>query len=76
MIIVDPPRQGARSQIEALSKLEGKVAVIIISCDPNSLARDIKDLMNSGYTLKKCIGIDQFPWTNHVESMAYLERNN
>lgn len=75
VIILDPPRQGAREQIKALGTLEQKVALVIISCDPQSLARDLSELLNSGFSLKQCIGIDQFPWTNHVESMAYLEKN-
>lgn len=73
IVIVDPPRQGAKNQVESLCQTDKKIVLVIISCDPASLARDLNQLVSSGFKLKEVIGIDQFPYTSHVESMAYLE---
>jgi 23S rRNA (uracil1939-C5)-methyltransferase len=71
-VIVDPPRKGIdRFALDAL--VEKKPPVIIyVSCNPSTLARDVKRLMRSGYSLERSILVDMFPQTYHIESVNYL----
>ena len=73
-VVVDPPRKGLnRFAIDGL--VEKKPAVIIyVSCNPSTLARDVKRLMRSGYLLEKSVLVDMFPQTYHIESVNYLTR--
>lgn len=48
-------------------------AIVYVSCDPSSLARDSESLLKHGYKLKKMGLIDMFPQTHHIESMALFE---
>jgi 23S rRNA (uracil1939-C5)-methyltransferase len=45
-----------------------------VSCDPGTLARDIKYLTANGYEFIECTPVDQFPWTSHCEVTALLKR--
>jgi 23S rRNA (uracil1939-C5)-methyltransferase len=45
-----------------------------VSCDPGTLARDLKILREGGYTLQKVQPVDMFPWTAHVECVALMSR--
>ena len=75
LIIVDPPRRGC-----SLKVLKGIIKVkpskiIYISCNPATLARDLKYLTkDDDYKLKKVLPIDMFPQTGHIECIASLER--
>jgi len=71
-VIVDPPRPGLGSKI--IKKLnESKIQrLIYVSCNPHSLAQNISQLKN--FSLKKIIGIDMFPQTPEVETIAALDR--
>jgi len=73
-VVVDPPRKGLnRFAIDGL--VVKKPAVIIyVSCNPSTLARDVKRLMRSGYLLEKSVLVDMFPQTYHIESVNYLTR--
>ena len=73
-VVVDPPRKGLnRFAIDGL--VEKKPPVIIyVSCNPSTLARDVKRLMRSGYLLEKSVLVDMFPQTFHIESVNYLTR--
>jgi len=70
VIIMDPPRTGATKQV--INQIIEKKArsIIYISCDPASLARDTKILLNNSYTLDEIIGLDLFPMTHHIECIA------
>jgi len=72
-IVFDPPRAGASAQAKELaaSKVPKLVAV---SCNPVTLARDLRILMDGGYVLKSVTPIDQFLWSPHVEAVALLEK--
>ena len=71
-VVIDPPRKGInRFAIDAL--VEKKPSVIIyVSCNPSTLARDVKRLMRSGYLLERSVLVDMFPQTYHIESVNYL----
>ncbi len=72
-LCLDPPRAGARAQIEEIVKAKtGKIAYI--SCNPKTLARDTAVLLDGGYTIDRVIPIDQFQFSHHVEVVALLSR--
>ena len=71
--VFDPPRAGAREQAEELAR--SKVAKIAaVSCNPATLARDLRLLVDGGYRIERVIPIDQFLWSHHVEAVALLSR--
>ncbi len=75
VMIVDPPRKGlSRDCIEKILESRPQ-ALIYVSCQPNTLARDINRL-NDRYQLKDIKAVDMFPQTYHVESAALLELTN
>ncbi|MDY8108556.1 class I SAM-dependent RNA methyltransferase [Fulvimarina sp. 2208YS6-2-32] len=72
-VVFDPPRAGAEAVCEALAKSVVK-RVAAVSCNPQTLARDLRTLIDGGYTLLSVTPIDQFLWSHHVEAVALLER--
>ena len=70
-ILLDPPRSGAFSLIKLLPQLKAE-KIVYVSCNPATLARDLKELLASGYSLEKIGILDMFPHTSHVETMAVL----
>lgn len=74
MIILDPPRDGINPK--ALQKIIGYGVkyMIYVSCKPTSLARDLEVLQENGYAMTRAVAVDQFPWTNHVETVVLLTR--
>lgn len=74
VIVVDPPRKGIdQSTINAIGQMTPQ-RVVYVSCDPATLARDIKLLGEQGYQLKKYKVYDLFPRTFHVETVALLTK--
>ena len=74
IVVVDPPRKGCDAKLlECLKKMAPR-SIIYVSCDPATLARDIKILRAGGYALKKVMPVDMFPQTVHVETCCLLER--
>ena len=73
LAVFDPPRAGAKAQAEMLAK--SKVPVVVaVSCNPATLARDARILIDGGYRLGKVTPIDQFHWSAHVEAVAVFRR--
>ena len=73
-IIVDPPRAGLdKVLIKSIGKTSTK-EIIYISCNPQTLARDIKRFINEGYKLEKIKAVDMFPQTMHVEVITLLSK--
>ncbi len=70
-VILDPPRTGAADAVPAIIRLETP-KVIYVSCDPATLARDLKSLLAAGYRLDRVTAFDMFPQTHHVEIVAHL----
>jgi 23S rRNA (uracil1939-C5)-methyltransferase len=74
LAVVDPPRTGlGKATLSALISL-APLRLVYVSCDPATLARDIKGLVGSGYYLTAVQPVDMFPQTYHVECVAVLER--
>jgi tRNA/tmRNA/rRNA uracil-C5-methylase (TrmA/RlmC/RlmD family) len=71
-IILDPPRDGIHPK--ALQKIiDYKVdRIVYISCKPTSLARDLETFLDCGYRLERVVAIDEFPNTNHTETIVRL----
>jgi len=70
-IVFDPPRAGASAQAKELaaSKVPKLVAV---SCNPGTLARDLRILVDGGYRITRVVPVDQFLFSPHIEVVAYL----
>ena len=72
VLFLDPPRSGTTPRfIEAAAKLEPE-RIVYVSCDPDTLARDLKLFRKKGYRAEQAQGIEQFPYTNHVETVCLL----
>ncbi|MFU0506467.1 class I SAM-dependent RNA methyltransferase [Pseudaminobacter sp. NGMCC 1.201702] len=72
-VVFDPPRAGAEDQCVQIAKSDVPL-VAAVSCNPATLARDLRILIDGGYTLKSVTPIDQFLWSPHVEAVALLEK--
>src|SRR5690606_2502405 len=73
LVVLDPPRQGARAVSEALAARGAKgPAVLYVSCDPPTLARDVKTLIGGGYAVRAVDTFEMFPHTSHVEAVVVL----
>ena len=73
-IILDPPRDGVHPK--ALSRIigYGVEKLVYISCKPTSLARDLEIFIANGYEVQRCVPVDQFPWTNGIETVVLLSK--
>jgi 23S rRNA (uracil1939-C5)-methyltransferase len=71
--VIDPPRSGARQQAEQVARAPIR-KLAYVSCDPGSFARDVKILIEHGFTLTRITPVDQFRWSPHVEVVGALER--
>lgn len=72
-VVFDPPRAGAAAQAEQLAKSKVK-RLVAVSCNPGTLARDLRLLVDGGYRLSRVVPVDQFLFSAHVEVVAHLER--
>ena len=74
VVLLDPPRAGCRPE---LLEAVGEVAperIVYVSCDPATLARDVRLLGDLGYTFMEATPVDMFPWTGAVEVVSLLSR--
>ena len=75
LVVLDPPRTGAKREVvEAVAAL-GPRAVAYVACDPAALARDLAFFAEQGYVLESLRAFDLFPMTHHVECVAVLSRH-
>ena len=72
--ILDPPRAGCDEALLAAVAAAQPDRIVYVSCDPGTLARDIKYLTACGYEFIEATPIDQFPWTTHTEVVALIEK--
>jgi 23S rRNA (uracil1939-C5)-methyltransferase len=75
VLMVDPPRKGLAPEFKAAVGVMLPKKVVYVSCNPATLARDIKELEAFGYTAKQTQPVDMFPQTQHVESVTVLTLN-
>jgi 23S rRNA (uracil1939-C5)-methyltransferase len=74
VVVVDPPRAGLHPRVVARVAELSPRAVVYVSCNPATLARDVKDFAAQGYSLARVTPFDMFPHTPHIECVARLER--
>jgi 23S rRNA (uracil1939-C5)-methyltransferase len=72
-VVFDPPRAGAEDQSKQIARSDVPF-VAAVSCNPVTLARDLRLLLDGGYMLNSVTPIDQFLWSPHVEAVALLEK--
>lgn len=73
-IIVDPPRAGLAPRVVDAIRALGPRVIAYVSCDPSTLARDARRLIQGGYRLKQVAPFDLFPQTYHIESISIFEK--
>jgi len=73
-VVFDPPRQGAEAQVRALAA-SAVPAVVAVSCNPTTFARDARLLIDGGYQLKRVTPVDQFLYSAHVEIVALFRKS-
>ncbi len=74
VIVVDPPRKGCdEALLDTIVKMQPE-KVVYVSCDPATLARDLKVLCGKGYELERVRAVDMFPMTVHVETVVLLSK--
>jgi 23S rRNA (uracil1939-C5)-methyltransferase len=74
LIVVDPPRSGLGAEATAMLGRIGAPRLTYVSCDPATLARDLRALIGTGYTIHKVALVDLFPQTFHLETVVRLRR--
>jgi 23S rRNA (uracil1939-C5)-methyltransferase len=74
LLLVDPPRVGLEARVRESIAKSGPGIVVYVSCDPATLARDLKPLVAHGYRVASILAFDLFPQTPHVETVVRLER--
>ncbi len=76
VVFMDPPRAGStRKFIDSVAKMNPE-KVVYISCNPETLARDLDYFIKKGYEVKKICPVDMFPHTNHIETVCLLSKLN
>jgi 23S rRNA (uracil1939-C5)-methyltransferase len=74
VVVVDPPRKGCdQALLNTIADMQ-PLKVVYVSCNPSTLARDVKFLCENGYEVKNVQPVDMFGWTGHVECCALIER--
>ena len=74
IVILDPPRAGCDEALLSYVSSLSPRKIVYISCNPQTLARDVAILRPLGYSTSEVIGVDLFPGTGHVESVVCLKR--
>ncbi len=74
VLLVDPPRVGLDARVRDAIAAKGPPRLVYVSCDPGTLARDLRALRPAGYEIAAIRAFDLFPQTPHVETIVRLER--
>lgn len=74
LIVVDPPRAGMSAEMRRELISLSPENIIYVSCNPQTMARDVKELSEHGYNMKSATPVNMFPMTKHVECVVHLSR--
>ena len=74
LIVLDPPRAGVGAEVCSLLARVAAPEIVYVSCDPVTLARDLRTLVESGYRILEMHLVDMFPQTFHLETIVVLRR--
>lgn len=72
-VVFDPPRTGAAPQTRELAD-SSVPTIVAVSCNPATLSRDLRTLVDGGYRIESATPIDQFAWSSHIEVVVILRR--
>ncbi len=72
VVFLDPPRAGSDERFLRSLTTAAPDRVVYVSCDPETLARDLRVLTGGGYRVRRIQPVDMFPWTEHVETVCLL----
>lgn len=75
VVFMDPPRSGSSKKFIDSLAIAAPERVVYISCNPETLARDLNMLTHKGYKVKKICPVDMFPHTNHIETVCLLSKS-
>ena len=76
VVFLDPPRAGSDERFLRSLLKAAPERVVYVSCDPETLARDLKVLTAGGYQVRRIQPVDMFPWTEHIENVVLLQKLN
>jgi len=74
VVFMDPPRSGSTEQFINSLLIAAPKKVVYVSCNPETLVRDLKLITKGGYKVERAVGVDQFPFTSHCEVCVQLRR--
>lgn len=74
VVVLDPPRAGAQFVCERIASGNECSKIIYVSCDPATLARDLKTLVEGGFEIQNILFADMFPRSSHIETLVILNR--
>lgn len=74
LVVADPPRAGLGEEVSGLLARVAAKEMVYVSCDPETLARDLKILVDSGYRITQVHLLDMFPQTFHIETVVFVAR--
>ena len=74
VVLMDPPRSGSTEEFMNSVAQIGPERIVYVSCNPETLVRDLKYFKKKGYRVSKGVGVDMFPFTEHVETVCLLSR--
>ena len=76
VVFMDPPRSGSTEEFMDAVAILNPDRVVYVSCNPETLARDLAYFKKKGYRAEKAWAVDQFPATSHVETVVGLHRKD
>lgn len=73
-VLLDPPRSGVKQGVLRLLTEVAKKRITYVSCNPSTLARDLRVIIDEGFKIDKITAVDLFPQTHHIETVVHLSR--